>query len=264
MAYLEEQDWLVVNKISYDISVIYDFDEMRKDMFEWLNILMDFDSAIFSLIKSEGTAINVYKPLGYKVTDKYMKIWNTEMQNSKMVKLLVHGVSLDTSILSETFSDTTWKEAPIYEHFYKPQGFDYSMSTCLIFKNHPIGYLQFFRKYGSQDFTNREVFIIEQLYKHLAYRANYESKKSETRFFAAKSYLEQLQKKYHFTDREIELFEYAIKGMTNVEIADSMMISVHTVKKHFHNIYDKMGIAGRVELLQSLPHSYNKMDLGEL
>ena len=43
-----------------------------------------------------------------------------------------------------------------------------------------------------------------------------------------------------------------------------MNISIHTVKKHFHSIYEKMHVKNRVQMLQSLPMSTNKIDYDSL
>ncbi|HEX9945581.1 MAG TPA: response regulator transcription factor [Thermoanaerobaculia bacterium] len=48
--------------------------------------------------------------------------------------------------------------------------------------------------------------------------------------------------------REIEIVRLAATGHHNREIADALHITEGTVKVHLHNIYEKLGIEGRVEL----------------
>lgn len=48
--------------------------------------------------------------------------------------------------------------------------------------------------------------------------------------------------------REIEIVRLAATGHHNREIADTLHITEGTVKVHLHNIYEKLGIEGRVEL----------------
>lgn len=52
---------------------------------------------------------------------------------------------------------------------------------------------------------------------------------------------------YELTLREIEVLRAMVKGQTNVEIADNLSISISTVKKHVHNILDKLGTTNRTE-----------------
>ena len=53
------------------------------------------------------------------------------------------------------------------------------------------------------------------------------------------------------TPREIEIVRMVAQGLRNRVIAERLSISEGTVKVHLHNIYDKFGIDGRLELLLS-------------
>jgi pimeloyl-ACP methyl ester carboxylesterase/DNA-binding CsgD family transcriptional regulator len=47
------------------------------------------------------------------------------------------------------------------------------------------------------------------------------------------------------TEREIELMHLVADGLTNVEIAEQMMLSPRTVERHLSNIYRKLRVSGR-------------------
>jgi DNA-binding CsgD family transcriptional regulator/N-acetylneuraminic acid mutarotase len=49
------------------------------------------------------------------------------------------------------------------------------------------------------------------------------------------------------TDREVEVLQEVAKGITNREVAQSLFISVNTVKVHLRNIYTKLGADSRTE-----------------
>lgn len=51
------------------------------------------------------------------------------------------------------------------------------------------------------------------------------------------------------TDREIEVLEYLSEGYTNKRIAETLFISPFTVKRHIENIYRKLQVQNRVELV---------------
>lgn len=59
-----------------------------------------------------------------------------------------------------------------------------------------------------------------------------------------------IQKEYDLTSREIEVLPLIVKGCSNPEIADSLCISVNTVKYHVRNIYIKLDINDRKEALR--------------
>ena len=51
------------------------------------------------------------------------------------------------------------------------------------------------------------------------------------------------------TPREIEMVQLVAQGLRNKVIADRLSISEGTVKIHLHNIYEKLGVDGRLELV---------------
>lgn len=59
---------------------------------------------------------------------------------------------------------------------------------------------------------------------------------------------------FHLTERELEILKLAYGGLTNPEIAEELCISRHTVKRHMHNIFEKMNVSTRLEMV----HSVNK------
>jgi DNA-binding CsgD family transcriptional regulator len=52
------------------------------------------------------------------------------------------------------------------------------------------------------------------------------------------------------TAREIEIIDSLVHGATAREIARQLDISFHTVRTHIRNIYLKVGVANRIELLR--------------
>jgi DNA-binding NarL/FixJ family response regulator len=51
------------------------------------------------------------------------------------------------------------------------------------------------------------------------------------------------------TPREVEMVKMVAQGLRNKAIAERLSISEGTVKVHLHNIYEKFGVDGRLELL---------------
>ncbi|MCB0109276.1 MAG: AAA family ATPase [Caldilineaceae bacterium] len=49
------------------------------------------------------------------------------------------------------------------------------------------------------------------------------------------------------TEREREVLQLVVDGLTNQEIADRLVISLGTVKRHISNIYGKMGVSHRTQ-----------------
>ncbi|MBE3563537.1 MAG: helix-turn-helix transcriptional regulator [Hydrogenibacillus schlegelii] len=56
------------------------------------------------------------------------------------------------------------------------------------------------------------------------------------------------------TQREKEVLLELSLGKRNREIAETLFISEHTVKNHISNIFTKLGVSDRVQLLSLLYH----------
>ena len=49
MAFLEENEWILLNEVAYNISFIYTVEEMQKAILNrWLPFLISYDAAVFS------------------------------------------------------------------------------------------------------------------------------------------------------------------------------------------------------------------------
>ncbi len=58
--------------------------------------------------------------------------------------------------------------------------------------------------------------------------------------------------KYRITERESEVVRFICKGMTNKEIAWELKISVNTVNNHVANIFEKMEVRSRIDLIRKV------------
>ncbi len=61
--------------------------------------------------------------------------------------------------------------------------------------------------------------------------------------------LDLIAQSHGLTQREREVLELAYEGLTNPEIAEELVISKYTVKRHMHNIFEKLDISTRMELV---------------
>jgi DNA-binding NarL/FixJ family response regulator len=54
---------------------------------------------------------------------------------------------------------------------------------------------------------------------------------------------------FGLTQRELEVIEAIVAGYTNKDMAQKFSVSEHTVKHHLTNIFDKLGVSNRLELV---------------
>lgn len=61
--------------------------------------------------------------------------------------------------------------------------------------------------------------------------------------------LDYVAETHSLTEREREVLELAYEGLTNPEIAEKLFVSKYTIKRHMHNIFGKLDVSTRMELV---------------
>jgi len=69
------------------------------------------------------------------------------------------------------------------------------------------------------------------------------------------SNLEQKCRSYNLTNREIEIVKLMLKGTKYKEIAKTLFIADRTVTTHIQNIFEKIGVSNKVEMINKLSNS---------
>ena len=157
----------------------------------------------------------------------------------------------DTDILE----DHVRKETIFYKKFLKPLDIPYGCGVLLIKNGTVIGIINLFRKENLKDFSDKEIYILNILKKHLL---NIVSRTLESQQHkAAEQYYINARKEYEFTNREQEIVKLLCSGYSNSEICEQLMISVSTVKKHVYNIYEKTHVNSRAQLINKI-YSYEQ------
>jgi len=64
----------------------------------------------------------------------------------------------------------------------------------------------------------------------------------------AETELQGFFKKYDVSKREQEIIRLLLKGKSNNDIRKELFISLHTVKNHIYNIYQKLGVKNRLQI----------------
>jgi DNA-binding CsgD family transcriptional regulator len=67
-----------------------------------------------------------------------------------------------------------------------------------------------------------------------------------------KQILDLIYDKYNISKRERDILKLILEGKTNKEIEETLFISYHTVKNHVYNMYQKLGVKSRYELMHMI------------
>ncbi|UCC39698.1 MAG: helix-turn-helix transcriptional regulator [Candidatus Aminicenantes bacterium] len=133
-------------------------------------------------------------------------------------------------------------------------------------QNHALRLFQFFY------LTILSVFFVQNLFKYPykgffmmifiwfmnlfpIYWSNYKLRMENSNGISLNIYpenLEHLISEYSITGREREILECILRGFSNREIQNRLFLSPHTVKNHNYNLYKKLGVRNRVELMRKV------------
>lgn len=246
VATLETNDWMILNSIIYMIYTTENLNEMRSQLIEQLKMIFDFDSADFYLA-ADDKSNHLVNPVYYHCNGNQSSLYD-ELDYSRGImyssqKCMVYR---ETDIISDEKRILT----EYYRKVYKPNGWHYSLQLILWRDKEFLGVATFYRLIGKENFQYDDVFLLDMLKEHLAYRLYKERQsyqKMENKITAREAV-----GKYELTKREHTILKMLLEGKDNNELADDLSISINTLKKHILNIYRKLGIKNRVQLFKMI------------
>jgi DNA-binding CsgD family transcriptional regulator len=131
---------------------------------------------------------------------------------------------------SDFYTAAQLRNVPMFSEFFGRDGFNHGMHASLSGLPGPVRKITFWRGTGP-DFTERDRLVVELLRPHLW-----------------ELYLD-TQRRWnhvpHLSMREWEVLQLAHQGYDNAQIAQTLSISVSTVRKHLEHIFDRTGVRTR-------------------
>jgi DNA-binding CsgD family transcriptional regulator len=130
--------------------------------------------------------------------------------------------------LSDATSMRRFRHGPLYAEFFRPAAIAHQLT--LGFEGPRCQLVGVWLNRTRRDFTEDELLLAELLRPHL------QAGEVAARRAVARATL---------TDREQEVLDIVAAGATNEAVAEALVVSPGTVKKHLDNIYAKLGVRTR-------------------
>lgn len=243
MRKLETNDFILLNNLIYKIYTTANFDEMRYDILDQLKLLIDFDSADFYLASKDDGKL-LCSPVTFNCDDNLSEMYE-ELDYSRGIvnsgKTLIYR---ETDIIS----DEARIETEYYKKVYKPNNWHFALQMVLAKEKTFLGAVTFYRTIGKEDFQYDDIFVLDLLKDHLAYRLEHHANNGDCG--AEKLTVSETVTKYDLTRREQTILKMLMQGNDNDMICSELVITPNTLKKHILNIYRKLGIRNRVQLFK--------------
>jgi DNA-binding CsgD family transcriptional regulator len=97
--------------------------------------------------------------------------------------------------------------------------------------------------------------LIIMLVVFLAYKWHQTTMKRLSKRLKTEAAMVRFFAKYNISEGEQKILKLILKGKTNKEIEDILFISYHTVKNHIYNIYQKLEVKNRAQLINLFQES---------
>lgn len=240
---LEANQWILLNALTYKIHRMKDFDEMRLYLIQQLRYMIDFDAASF-YISNPAKPRELIRPIGYKFSMENMQNYINGLKKIDYSEGMMYtGKNIayrESDILKDEIRVTT----EYYKQVYGANNFHFSLHLNICFEEQFMGVLSFFRTKGKPDFEYDDIFVLDMIKDHLAFRVYDEYERMSNGIMSIK----ECAAKYNLSAREEEVLEALMSAKALDEIADELDIAVNTLKKHINSIYAKTGFLSRMEL----------------
>ena len=243
MKKMEINDWIMLNNIIYKIYTTECFDDMRYELLDQLKMVLDFDSADFYMASTEEGKL-LCDPVTYNC-DMDLSVMYEDLDHSRGIvasgKMLIYR---ETDIIS----DEVRMQTDYYKKVYKPNNWHYALQVVIARNKKFLGAITFYRTIGKENFHYDDIFVLDILKDHLAYRLEQFYKSGENGM--DKITVTEAVAKYDLTRREHTILKQLMSGKDNARICDELVITPNTLKNHILNIYHKLGIKSRVQLFK--------------
>lgn len=256
---ISKERLLLMSGVIVQIYTNEDFSQMRENVVCMMNNLIPSTSITFFLAKTDGSCKCTDPICTGQFTEEGLYDYINNYQQKDHSRWLFTDGKSHIYRESDFFTPDVLSTSEYYKDIYVPERIKDTLQVAIAKNNTFLGVLTFFRREDEKDFTDDDLFLMQLLLEHLENRLYHElvEKRVEPEVSSSKpepSIDETLEKdiaaKNHLTQREQEIFDLLIRGYSIDALKKHCYISESTLRKHIQNIYQKLNIHNRYELLK--------------
>ena len=246
---MQNNDFLLINNIIYQIYNTPNFDTMRTTFLHLLKMLIPNTYSSILMADNSGIEPVLCNPICVPASFTDTELLYLKIEPEDPTRWLVLCKQSAVIRESELISTEEFLQSKVYQQCYKPKGIYYSMQLHLAYHNMFLGVVSLYRKREDGDFSDYELFIMKAFMEHLNICFYHHLDEASVAEYNRPS-IDALISKYHITKREAEIITFILDNYSNEQITDKLCISNYTLKKHLQNLYRKLDISSRWDLLR--------------
>ena len=252
---LSQKEWEILNSIITSINGIKSLTAMRTAFLQKLMLLIDFDFSDFNLGQVHGKAQPalidpvVVSRFSKDFEENFTSLYENKYAELDYVKWVFSSPESLVYRESDLVNDEVRKKSTFYLEYLKPSSLINVAGISIISGGVFVGAVTLYRTAPKGDFSDKDLYILTQLLPHLQNKLSLEQEAIENERKSV-SYL--LRRHYGLTVREIEILRHVSRGLSNKEIGEALNITENTVKKHLTNLFGKLQVRSRTQLIRFL------------
>jgi DNA-binding CsgD family transcriptional regulator len=244
---LEEWEWNEINNILLELYMQEDIVTLSNRLLQMLHLIILYTKGYFILLDDRRKIIrekSYFAGMEEEAVNEYINHYFYKDYLHYMYETTVSTVVYKDS---EMLDDKERKEYNFYKDFMEAMNVPYGCGILIIKDGKPIGILNLFKSSELGDFFKKDIYILNILKNHIE---NIICKllKEENKNLLEVDFRDKVEK-FGITKREYEIVKLLLKGFSNTQICDELQVSLSTVKTHIYNIYAKLGVKSRTQLI---------------
>ena len=255
---LSQNEWEKLNQMISQMSRIKDIDRFRREFLNLLGRMIDFDLADFCFNEAHGRGkIRLVNPVvvsrfSNQFNEKFMQEYERFYEQVDYVRWIFSSHESIVYRESDLINTEMRQKSVFYLDYLKPAGLVNVAGISITGQGNCIGAVTLYRTERYGDFSDRDLYLLRQLLPHLQNKLSEESVAADFLKKRREGTSRILMQEYQLTGREIEILRLLCDGKRNGEISEALSISVNTVKKHLSNMFGKLNVGSRTQLIRFL------------
>lgn len=244
-----KQDWFSINNIILTMSSTVDDIEMMQNVLSAIRVLVPFDVGLYlsEEATNEDITVNTSVIVGAdkEFVSEYCQYATSSDYALPLMNMHNSIAYKDTDLLDEAKR----KNTDFYKKFLQKYKVPYVGGIICVLNGKLLGEITLFRSEKLGDFTDQELDVLNTLKPHFNNRLYYKLSVRESTALPSKLIFKKC-KDSKLTQKEMEVVDLLIAGNGYDDISESLFISINTVKKHTSNIFKKLDVSNRMELIK--------------
>lgn len=245
---MEKNDFLAINELIYQIYTAADEQQLKQKFLENLRCMIPYSYASIMMVKEKQNRLCLSDPYCVPPDFTQFELDYNQYEGIDHTDWVLR--TSETVIIreSEIMPDSKRLASPIYRQHYEKHNIYDTLQMSIVYSQKTIACLTLYRTKSDGAFTDNDAFYLRALSKHLNY-AFYTFYVSDTSHPTRNS-VSELTRRFGLTRRESEILGMIFNDKDNYQMVEELGITNHTLQKHFQNIYKKMDVSGRIELMK--------------